>query len=39
LDTITAAVDALQEINEQRFPFVTFLTPEDEFAEDSRANE
>lgn len=36
LDTIAAAATALREIEDYRFPYVTFLAPEDESAEDTR---
>ncbi len=36
LDTIVAAVHALREIDDERIPYVTFLAPEDEYAEDTR---
>ncbi len=36
LDVIDAAVTALREREDDRFPFVTFLSPEDESAEDTR---
>jgi hypothetical protein len=36
LDTIAAAATALREIDDDRFPYVTFLAPEDEPAEDTR---
>jgi hypothetical protein len=36
LDTIAAAATALREIDDDRFPYVTFLAPEDESAEDTR---
>lgn len=36
LDTIAAAAGALRAIEDYRFPFVTFLAPEDEEAEDTR---
>jgi hypothetical protein len=36
LDTIAAAATALREIDDYRFPYVTFLAPEDERAEDTR---
>ena len=36
LDTIAAAATALREIDDFRFPYVTFLAPEDESAEDTR---
>ncbi len=36
LDTIVAAQDALRELDDDRFPYVTFLAPEDESAEDAR---
>jgi hypothetical protein len=36
LDTIDAAVTALREREDYRFPFVTFLLPEEEGAEDTR---
>jgi hypothetical protein len=36
LDAIAAAATALREIEDYRFPYVTFLAPEDESAEDTR---
>ena len=36
LDTIAAAATALREIDDYRFPYVTFLAPEYESAEDTR---
>ena len=36
LDTIAAAATALREREDHRFPFVTFLSPEEEGAEDIR---
>lgn len=36
LDTIAAAATALREIDDLRFPYVTFLAPEYEAAEDTR---
>jgi hypothetical protein len=36
LDAISAASTALREIEDDRFPYVTFLAPEDESAEDTR---
>jgi len=36
LDTIAAAATALREIDDFRFPYVTFLAPEYEAAEDTR---
>jgi len=36
LDAIAAAATALREIDDLRFPFVTFLAPEYEAAEDTR---
>jgi hypothetical protein len=36
LDTIAAATTALREMGDERFPYVTFLAPEDEHAEDTR---
>lgn len=36
LDAIAAASTALREIDDERFPYVTFLAPEDEHAEDTR---
>ena len=36
LDTIAAAATALLEIDDYRFPYVTFLAPDDEQAEDTR---
>jgi hypothetical protein len=36
LDTIAAAATALREIDDYRFPYVTFLAPEYEAAEDTR---
>lgn len=36
LDTIAAAATALREREDYRFPFVTFLSPEEEGAEDTR---
>jgi hypothetical protein len=36
LDAIVAATTALREIDDDRFPYVTFLAPEDEHAEDTR---
>src|SRR5271163_3209744 len=36
LDTIAAAATALRAIDDDRFPYVTFLAPEDEPAEDTR---
>lgn len=36
LDTIAAAATALREIDDVRFPYVTFVAPEYEAAEDTR---
>jgi hypothetical protein len=36
LDAIAASATALREIDDNRFPYVTFLAPEDESAEDTR---
>jgi hypothetical protein len=36
LDTIAAAATALREIDDVRFPYVTFLAPEYERAEDTK---
>lgn len=36
LDTISAAATALREIEDFRFPYVTFLAPEDEPTEGAR---
>ena len=36
LDAIAASVSELQKIDDDRVPFVTFLAPEDEAAEDTR---
>ena len=36
LDAIDAAATALREIEDSRFPYVTFLTAEDDSAEDTR---
>jgi hypothetical protein len=36
LDTIAASASALREIDDDRFPYVTFLAPEDQSAEDTR---
>jgi hypothetical protein len=36
LDTIAASASALREIDDYRFPYVTFLTTEDDSAEDTR---
>ena len=36
LDAIAAAATALRGIDDNRFPYVTFLAPEDERAEDTR---
>ncbi len=36
LDAITAAATALREIDDDRFPYVTFLSLENEHAEDTR---
>jgi hypothetical protein len=36
LDAIVAAVHALREIEDDRIPYVTFIAPEDESAEDTR---
>lgn len=36
LDAIAAAATALRKIEDHRFPFVTFLAPEDEDSEDTR---
>jgi len=36
LDAITAAATALRELDDPRFPYVTFLAPDYEHAEDTR---
>lgn len=36
LDTIAAAATALREIEDYRFPYVTFLAPEDQSVEGAR---
>jgi len=36
LDAIDAAATALREIDDDRFPYVTFLTTDDDNAEDTR---